>query len=132
MSAGAKMMTKAQRSGRRGPKWFDADELGRVIGQSFVGDRNRLHVADVRLVAFNSVQLSTLCRAGSGGGRDVSTTVTNVHLDVDSEQEDVALWWAEKVTLDAESSIEDQLSKGLRRPRMCGACVRIRDGEDPA
>lgn len=107
------------------PEWFDA--AGDVVGQTFVGDRNRLHVADVEVVGFNEVRLSVLCGAGSVDGVDVSTNVINALLDP-ADETGCRDWWAQKCQVEPDTTISRMLPGGLRRPRMCSKCEAIRDG----
>lgn len=105
--------------------WFTAYQ-DTIIGQAFVGERTRLHVADLRVVAPHSLSVRILCGAGDHGTINVETTVRNVNLDASSEAA-CRSWWQQKVVMEADQMLEGILPGGLRRPRICGRCEAIRD-----
>lgn len=105
--------------------WF-TDYEGTVIGQTFVGSRSRLHIADLSVVAPHSLSVRILCGAGDYGEMDVSTIVRNVNLDGSSE-EACRTWWQQKVVMEPNQKLDRIVPGGLRRPRICGRCESIRD-----
>lgn len=105
--------------------WF-AQYQGTQIGQTFIGDRSRLHIADVTVVEPNAVALDILCGAGATGDVDVSTVVRNARLD-GGDRNDCESWWEKKVRLTPEAGVSQMLPGGLRKPRICGACQRLRE-----
>lgn len=106
--------------------WFTSYQ-DTVIGQTFVGNRTRLHIADLSVVAPHSLSVRILCGAGDYGQMDVSTTVRNLNLDGSSEEE-CRSWWEQKVVMEPNQKLDRILPGGLRRPRICGRCESIRDG----
>lgn len=99
------------------PEWFAPHDIGR----GFVGDRTRLHVATITVVAPNAVEMEVLC------GASEVTRSTNLILDPDDEQS-CRDWWGSKVRVDAEQGIDKSLRGGLAKPRVCGDCKTIHDG----
>lgn len=107
-------------------QWFD-QHRGEVIGQAFLGDRARLHIADVRALAPHMLQLSILCVDARAQQADLSVTMINQQLaqaQAESEQQ-CRLWWQQKLTVEPGASLDEMLPKGIRRPRMCHRCQEL-------
>lgn len=107
------------------PQWFLGLD-GLRLGFSFVGDKSRMHIGQVVVLAPDSLKISTLCEAGDADGRDVSTVVRNTVIDVESEDA-VRRWWASKTVMSAGAKLNRMLPGGLRKPRVCRRCQDLYD-----